>query len=469
MYIISNAAKNLLRNKGRNILMAIILFAIVATSGISIIINTTTGKIIEDYKNRFGVQISISPNLQKLQDAAKSGSTVGMPSIPAAQYQAFGKSKYLKEAQLQISVGAISDSLKAIDQDQNQSGGAASGGAVSSSNGGGGMKAVPMPTMQVIGFNNYDILSDFSKGLRKITSGKMYENKNECIISEDFAKLNNLKVGDTIKIKSQSKDNQEFSLVISGIYSDLTQAYSTNLHFASMNRRNEILADFDTVSEMSDPEQTSVTATYILKSPDDLAAFTKEVRSLGLSDVYDVSGDTASYNRIVGPVEGLAKVSLTFLIVVLILGGIILILLSTMSIRERKYEIGVLRAMGMKKAKVVLGFLCEMLIITALCVGIGTAVSTTVAQPVSDILLQKQVQIVNEQSKAGSVGLITIAPAGQSGKPETPPIDKLKISLDMKSFGEIAGIAVLLVLISSIMSIVTITKYEPIKILTERN
>jgi len=466
MYIISNAARNLLRNKGRNILMAIILFAIVATSGISIIINTTTGKIIEDYKNRFGVQISISPNLQKLQDAAKSGSTVGMPSIPAAQYQAFGKSKYLKEAQLQISVGAISDSLKAIDQDKNQ---AVSGGTVSSSSGGSSMQAVPMPNMQVIGFNNYDMLSDFSKGLRKITSGKMYENKNECIVSEDFAKLNNLKVGDTIKIKSQSKDNQEFSLVISGIYSDLTQAYSTNLHFASMNRRNEILADFDTVSEMSDPEQTSVTATYILKSPDDLAAFTKEVRSLGLSDVYDVSGDTASYNRIVGPVEGLAKVSLTFLIVVLILGGIILILLSTMSIRERKYEIGVLRAMGMKKAKVVLGFLCEMLIITALCVGVGTAVSGAVAQPVSDILLKKQVQIVSEQSKASSVGFLTIAPAGQSGKPETPPIDKLKISLDMKSFGEIAGIAVLLVLISSIISIVTITKYEPIKILTERN
>ena len=467
MYIISNAAKNLLRNKGRNILMAIILLAIVATSGISIIINTTTGKIIEDYKNRFGVQISISPNLQKLQAAAQSGKTGGLPPVSAEQYQAFGKSKYLKETQLQVLVGATSDKQKAIDQDKNPVGGGAAAGGMVSGSGAASMQAVSMPNMQVIGYNNYDMLTDFSKGLRKITSGKMYQKKNECIVSEDFAKLNDLKVGDTIQLKSTSKDDQEFSFTISGIYSDLTQDYSNEIHLPSMNRRNEIIADFDTVSQMTDSEQTNVTATYILKSPNDLAAFTKQLRALGLPDIYDVSGDTVSYNRIVGPVEGLSKVSVTFLIVVLILGAIILILLATMSIRERKYEIGVLRAMGMKKGKVALGFLVEMLIITVICVGIGTAVSTTVAQPVSDILLKKQIQIADQQSKSSGGALIAVA-VGQPDKSEQPPIDKVKIALDLKSFGETAGIAVLLVLISSIMSIVYITKYEPIKILTER-
>jgi ABC-type transport system, involved in lipoprotein release, permease component len=466
MYIISNAAKNLLRNKGRNILMAIILLAIVVTSGVSIVINSTTSRIIGDYKNRFGVQISISPDLRKLQDAAQSGKTANLPAITPEQYQAFGKSKFLKETQLQAQVGATSDTLKAIDQAKSPSTGGVSGGTVTS-NGSNGLQAVPMPTMQVIGYSNYNMLTDFSKGLRKISSGKIFQNKNECIVSEAFAKLNNLKVGDTIKIKSSSKDDQKFSLVVSGIYSDLTQAYSNSIHFSSMNRRNEILASFSTVTQMSNPDQAGITATYILKTPGDLPDFTKYVRSLGLSEAYDVSGDTASYNRIVGPVEGLLKVSLTFLIVVMILGAIILVLLATMSIRERKYEIGVLRAMGMKKAMVALGFLTEMLIITILCVGIGTAVSGAIAQPVSDILLKKQIQLADEQSKSGGSGFLTIS-VGQSAQTAEPPIDKVKISLDLKSFGETAGIAVLLVLISSMMSIVYITKYEPIKILTER-
>lgn len=55
-----------------------------------------------------------------------------------------------------------------------------------------------------------------------------------------------------------------------------------------------------------------------------------------------------SYNQIVGPVEGLSSVSSTFLIIVLIFGGISIAVISSIAIRERKYEIGVLRAMGMK-------------------------------------------------------------------------------------------------------------------------
>jgi len=51
----------------------------------------------------------------------------------------------------------------------------------------------------------------------------------------------------------------------------------------------------------------------------------------------------AGYQKVVGPVEGLKKISLTFMIIVLIFGAMILMLLSSIAIRERKYEIGVLR------------------------------------------------------------------------------------------------------------------------------
>ncbi|WP_197256825.1 FtsX-like permease family protein [Paenibacillus dendritiformis] len=120
---------------------------------------------------------------------------------------------------------------------------------------------------------------------------------------------------------------------------------------AFTNRRNEILTSYDTVVQAIQPDMSGikVDATYYLKEPDMLDAFAEEVYDKGLEKTFNVTTDEASYNKIIGPVEGLRGIAVTFMAVVLILGGIIIALLSSMSIRERKYEIGVLRAMGMKK------------------------------------------------------------------------------------------------------------------------
>lgn len=100
--------------------------------------------------------------------------------------------------------------------------------------------------------------------------------------------------------------------------------------------------------------------------------------------------DEISYNRIVKPAESLAGVSEIFLIGVLMVGSAILILLSVLSIRERKYEIGVLRAMGMKKLKVVRGILYESLITIALCLVVGLCIGAVTAQPISDMISENQ-------------------------------------------------------------------------------
>ena len=48
--------------------------------------------------------------------------------------------------------------------------------------------------------------------------------------------------------------------------------------------------------------------------------------------------------------------------VILIIGGIILAVLNVFNIRERKYEIGVLAAIGMKKTKIALQYAIELLV-----------------------------------------------------------------------------------------------------------
>lgn len=74
------------------------------------------------------------------------------------------------------------------------------------------------------------------------------------------------------------------------------------------------------------------------------------------------------------------------MIVVLIFGGIIIALLTSIAFRERKYEIGVLRAMGLKKWKVALGLWSELLILKCVCLMLGLGAGTLAAQPITDAL-----------------------------------------------------------------------------------
>lgn len=457
MYIIQNALKNVMRNRGRNILLGIIIFAIITTTVITLCINNTASGIIDDYKTRFGSEVTISPDMQKVME---SGTSL-IPRISAEQRKSFAESEYIKEYKLTANAGICGENIKAVDEGE---------GSSSKTTGmAGGESEFINPTMQLLG-NQFD---DFQKGLREITDGKMPENDNECIVSRELAELNNLSVGDVIEAAASlyTDDivvrNVTYTLTITGIYFDATEEYGM---FANsyLNRRNEILTTFETVTNVAEADENGLTAgsRYFLKNPDMLADFTAELKAKGLNDIFKVTTDESGYNRVVGPVEGLRSISITFMIIVLILGSIILILLASIAVRERKYEIGVLRAMGMKKDKVALGLLSEMLAITVICLVIGLVIGSIISQPVSTVLLQGQIESMQNSIMGGNApGFIDMTSVGGSNE----PLSKLDISLTLPTIFEIIGISLMLAGIAGLAAITKITKYEPIKILMERN
>jgi len=205
-----------------------------------------------------------------------------------------------------------------------------------------------------------------------------------------------------------------------------------------------------------------VDAVYYLKRPDMLTAFEKELRNKGLPGDYSVKTDESAFDSVAGPVESLNNLSLTFLIIVLILGAVIMILLSVIAIRERKYEIGVLRAMGMKKKKVALGLWSEIIAITCICFMLGMGVGTLLSQPISDAIMMGQTQ----ESTAGSTSLVDRLNEANGVTDENTKID---ISVNAVTALEIFAISILLASIAGIISVSRITKSEPIKILMERN
>ncbi|HEY5590389.1 MAG TPA: FtsX-like permease family protein [Paludibacter sp.] len=448
--------------------MAVIIFAIILATAVSIIINTTTAAIIKDYKARFGAEVTIS------YDFDKATSNTQYTALTPEQQVAFGESEYLQNKILNGSMQITFEDLRALDDDKE---GLKMGGSLGTD---GSVNSDSPETVKILGqivaSNQSDISDDFKKELRKIISGNVYSAKDECIVSEQFAKLNNLSVGDTIVVKSYYKNKpMPQTLKISGIYSDntMTEGNIPSMYkmipSAASNRNNEILVSFDTAMAMelaSEPNIFTVNATYYLKDPGMLKDFQNELTKKGLPDIYKVTTDEAGYNKVVGPVEGLTKITNTFLIAVLLLGSVILILLSTLAIRERKYEIGVLRAMGMKKGKVALGLLSEMIVITALCAILGLGVGSVVSQPVANSMLSNQIELAENNQSSG--GALVATPIGGNTN-EQKPLSELEVNLNINAVIQIILISLALAGLSSIVGILYITKYEPMKILSERN
>ena len=482
MYILSNALKNLLRNKGRNLLLAAIILSIVATTVVTLSITHTAEGIIDEYRERFGSQVIISVDNDALNALLQErtlapGMPLGIPQVSPRQNLAFANSRYIKESFIILRHNADNTELIAVDADTTDAPPMIMGGQAGT--GGINMDDIIEPNFRVVG-GAWD--NEFTTGQRQLSEGRMPHADYEALISLEVAELNNLSVGDEIRLYSNLFTGEDIAtvelriihhnLTIVGIYIDMTENPFAGLITSPLvNRRNEILTTLNTVTGHIGEGDSGfqVEATHYLHNPSYLAAFEAEARSLGLDDMLLVSTNEAEYNAVVAPIEGLRRIAQTFMLVVLILGGIVLIILSSIAIRERKYEIGVLRAMGLKKHKVAAGLWVEMLALTVICLVVGLGVGSAVAQPVSDTLLAAQLENLPEQNANGTqFGGMPVLDFGGGGTTYSP-LDTLDITLGMGTILEIIGISLLLTSLAALVAIIRITKYEPIKILMERD
>lgn len=467
MFVFTNALKNIGRNKGRNILLSGIILLMILSTVVSVVINTAAGRVIHAYKAKFGAEVTLVRSNQKIEEQNIPLFSLTVPSLE--DYQKFGESERLKSKEFAANAFVLMEGLQTLDQGK-------SDGAEIKEEGGGvnsGGTFLTRPIATLIGFSNPEISTEFQSGLRKIMEGRQFENKGECLVSQKFAELNRLTVGSKMSFTDYSYGNEEpvsQTLTVSGIYEDNTPAENGGMVTSSTNRGNEILVSLETFTGLPlyEKEKASgmlnIQVSFILKSPELAGAFQQELYDKGLPAYYTVSADAERYNKAVGPVEGISRIVTIFLIVVLVLGSLILILLSTMAIRERRYEVGVLRAMGMKKVKVALGMVTEMLVMTAACLVIGLGIGAAVSQPIADSLLQSQVQasqsapLRNDNTEVSS-GIQTSQSA----------ITDIDVGLSGAAIGQIALISLLLALLSSAAGVIFITRYEPVKILSERN
>ena len=221
------------------------------------------------------------------------------------------------------------------------------------------------------------------------------------------------------------------------------------------------------------------------------------MRTLGLSEDYTVSSsDISAYENSLAPLDTLSTMAGWFLIVILIIGGVILVVLNIFNVRERKYEVGVLTAMGMKKWKVAAQFMCEILVITMIAVILGAGIGAVSSVPVTNALLEGQVESQNSQQsqmeqnfgRPGDFG--GGFPGGNmGGMPSDLPDDigggknpfgdmfegaanyitEVDSAMNLTVVFQMIGVGLLLTLVASAASVLFIMRYDPLKILANRD
>lgn len=548
MYIIKNAFRCIGRSKGRNILIGIIALVIAVSACIGLSIRQAS----ENAKTTAmeGLQITASISYDRAGAMGQMGGFTPGGSMPSGgfdrdqfadmmgsassltleEYEKYAEASSVQDFYYTLTAYfngteeflPVSDETEEEDSETEDTSGDMSGfpGGMS---GIGGMMSGMFSTgdFTVVGYSSDSAMTTFINGTASVLEGgAMFEEGTEdytCVISEELAIYNGLDVGDTIVITNPNAETETYTLTITGIYtSSENNDFSMSMFGTSQDPANRIYmsaAALQLILDASEEVSTTTTnsygmetesmvtgtleATYAFADPDSYYTFEEEVRTLGLSEDYAVSStDITSYEQSLEPLETLGKMAGVFLLVILIIGGVILVVLNIFNVRERKYEVGVLTAMGMKKWKVAAQFICEILVVTMLAVMIGAGIGAVSAVPVTNALLAGQVQSQSaqqsqiEQNFGGRpVDMGGMFPGGMSGNiPSDLPEDiggnnffsgmfegaanaitEVNSAMNLTVVFQMIGVGLLLTLVASAASVLFIMRYDPLKILANRD
>lgn len=518
MYILKNALKSITRAKVRTILIITITTIISVFACISLSIRKSAETARETSLDSLEITANISVNRQALMKNAENGESDKQKALQNSQnlsleeMQTYADSKYVSDFYYTLTSSLDgNDDLSPVDTsetNENTSNPPNGVPSIKESGSRGFGKMGSQGDLTVIGYSSHDAMTDFKSGTKKITDGAVFDidsSEPQCIISDELALLNELNVGDTITLVNPNNEEESISLTICGIYNNSEASTSqhgnmmgfspssdpANQIYVSFNSLNSIIETSKSSSTTSTDETTGIetstalrsqeNGTYVFSNIENYEAFKSDVITLGLDDtIYTISSqDVNSYEQSMIPLNNLSNYSLYFLLVVLGIGGAILIIFNVFAVRERKYEIGVLAAIGMNKLKIATQFITEAFAVTFVSIAISVCIGSTISVPIANKLLENQiasVETTNEATKDNFGGDFQGKISGNrapgtmlsTSKTTVNYIDNITASIDMIVLIQLLGLGILLTLISSATAVISILRYEPLKILSNR-
>ena len=528
MYILKNSLVSIFRNKGRNVLIGLIILTIACSTTITLAIRNTANNIVKSYEEANDLIASISFDRTKLMGQFKGGKDAQKENIEAfnniesyslEDVKKYGESEYLKGYYYTYSTSLNSDTLsKATDsfeyevEDKKTS--TSTSTKTSTKPGsdnrpnfpGGGMMGEKFTMTEkhttttitiskeifessrnltgdfrLDGYSSYEAMTNFVNGIYQVTDGEMISDFSgyECVISNELATLNEVKVGDKITLKNPT-NKKTYDFTVTGIYTDNNDNDESARMYSES--ANTIIVGSGVIELLVADDSklvTNITPSFILNGEEAISSFETEIKEKGLNEYYQINTNLDELKNATKSIENVKTFATTFLLITLIISALVLFVINMINIRERKYEIGVFRTIGMSKFKLTVQFVLELLIVAGIALVIGAVVGSFLAKPVGNMILENEIQTTqNEQQqisanfgKGGKLDMLDM-PGMQmefNNRKQVETIDSIEAVVDFTVILQLLGIGILLTLISSLASMISIQRFSPLTILKERS
>ncbi|MGD6875195.1 ABC transporter permease [Bacillus infantis] len=473
--------------KGKSLLQIFVftVICVLVLAGLSI--QTAAKKSGDLARQKLGANVTLQVDMEKMREQMQSQQTNGermrfqSAPIPAEAAEELSSYEQIKGYNFYSSTTALASSFEPITN--NESGTTEEGTAESAAPGGrmGGGMAQGDVSLQGVSFT--DSTAEFIDGTASIIQGEHLTEddlgKNVVLIEQTLAEENGLKVGDSITVANPRDDSATLELQIKGIYQTASTGSDQGMDFTAMIPYNKLYVPYTNAAALkgSGYEGTIDSATYYIDDPADMESFVAQAKKESSIDfeTFKLDANDQLYQQMVGPIENVASFSNNIVYLVSIAGAIILGLIVMMSIRERKYEMGVLLAIGERRWKMAGQFIAEILLVAALSLGIATFSGNIVAKEVSGQLLNQELQSAAETSEPESFrgggmrfgGGMPGMPGLQSEQAET--IQELDVSVTADDLAMLAMIGILIAVLSALLPSLTVLRLQPKTILSRQD
>ncbi len=399
MNVVSRGVKNAFRSPMRSgaiILMLAISIGLILSM---LVARSSVNTKIDQVKSAAGTNITISP-------AGVFGFDGGGNNLTSTQVTQISKTAHIATTSATLSdqmaatdtnltpsltLGNFGARQARLDNSSSNSSGSTSTSSSSSANSEFASRPVPTPHTTVTGTTNPNSIST-NGGSLSITSGKTIDgnsNSYVALVGKDLATKNNLVVGKTFTAYGGT-------VTVSGIYTTGNTFQDSGIIMP--------LATIQTLSGQSG-EVSSVIAT--VDSSDNVNATVTSLKST-LGSKADIVSQTQQATDSVSSLQSISGLALTSVIGAAIAGSVIILLAMIMIVRERRREIGVIKAIGGTNKKVMAQFVAEALTITVVGSIVGLTLGILVSGPMTSSL-------VSNSQNSSSTQSSTRAAAGPGG------------------------------------------------------
>ena len=310
-------------------------------------------------------------------------------------------------------------------------------------------RPAPTPRTTITGTTNPDSAST-SGGNLTLTSGTTIDGSSSdlvALIGTNLATKNNLQVGGTFTTFDKT-------ITVKGIYKT-----------GNMFEDSGVIMPLATVQALTEQPNAVTTATVHVDSSENVALTVTSLKN-SLGDKADITSEADRTASSLAPLESIASLAMGGVIAATIAGAAIILLAMIMIVRERRREIGVIKAIGGTNFKVISQFVTEAMTLTVIGGIVGIGLGILVSGNVTQSLVQNQQNTNQPTIQRGPGG-----PGGPGGFARgistqlSQNVQNVTSSITPAVFATAVGITILVAIIGSAIPAWFIARIRPAEVL----